>query len=1005
MAISCVYCGGTHADARGVRACWALTEGQETTATSSSEAPADPVNRATSNRATSNGATSNRATSNRADHVPDGHLAPLEPPGALAPPGAFDSRQPGRPMAARPVPGTAPHIAAGRGHPSLGRHVVVRPGQLAPPAWTDRARVTVTADDARHPESAIEQLRAASLSRTSLVIEIDEATMAALVAPQRAGLAPHEAGPRFEFHVDTLRHLVTANAVDASGEVAHWWVLDHAVAVGATPAGGDGRAGSAGGAGGASQEADVVLADGTPVWLDGGPPRWSAPIDGVAVLHRVAVEHGSLVPFGPNETTAELAPDQLAAVVHDGGAARIIAPAGSGKTRVLTERARHVIRQWRLPAAPITLVAFNKRAQEEMRERTPDLRGLQVRTINAIALAIVNGTAPFAPQSRRFDTIDEGEVRRLLGKLVKFPRKRNADPVATWIEALSLARLGLASPERVEEMYDGDVEGFADVFWRYRRELDRAGWLDFDEQVMRAIEILLDDPAARATAQRACRLMLVDEFQDLTPAHLLMVRLLAGPDAAVFGVGDDDQTIYGYNGADPTWLIGFAELFPGAGEHPLEVNYRCPVDVVAAADMLLRHNSVRVPKTIRAATDATPGGLRVESGDAPVDTTVDLVSRAVADGVSPADIAVLTRVNSLLAPVQVALGVAGVPVMGGVGREFAERTAVRAALAWLRLATNPESFDPNDVAEALRRPSRSLHPNVATWVGEQQSLAGLRKLAARVTGERDAIRIEEFASDIERLQRLAANRGTTGAILGALRDSLGLATSIATLDVHRRGMNRAAQNDDLTAIAQLAELQPDPRAFERWLRAGVNRPWQSGGVTLSTVHRVKGQEWPMVVVHQADADQFPHRLADDVAEERRVFHVAITRASRRLHIVPDTTPSPFIANLFEPPSERRRVVSSTDDRPAAPTAPARPAQSLDPSDTALFDALKVWRLHEARGNPAYTVLSDAPLAEIARTRPTSLAELGRVKGVGPAKLSKYGEGILQIVADHSPGSS
>jgi DNA helicase-2/ATP-dependent DNA helicase PcrA len=922
--ISCVYCGGSHADARGVRACWERSESDQVTA------PASPS------------------------------------PDTLA--------------------------SARRGHPALGRHVVVRPGVPAPPAWHDATRVTITDDDLRHPDTVIDLLRRAAIDRTGLVIEVDGATAAALAAPQRTDLAPHEAGPRFELQLVTLQHLLTANAVDATDATdatddtgTRWWVLDRAIAAGARPV--------------ADGTADVVLSDGTPVWLDGGPPAWRAPIDGVAVLHRVAVEHGSLVPFGPNDTTADLAPDQLAAVVHDGGAARIIAPAGSGKTRVLTERARHLIRQWRLPASAVSLVAFNKRAQEEMRERTPDLRGLQVRTLNAIALALVNGTPPFAPRPKRFDTIDEGEVRRIIGRLVKFPRKRNADPVATWIEALSLARLGLKSPERVEQLYDGDVEGFADVFPRYRRELERAGRLDFDEQVQRALEILLDDPVARATAQRACRLMLVDEFQDLTPAHLLLVRLLAGPDGAVFGVGDDDQTIYGYNGADPAWLIDFAELFPGAGEHPLEVNYRCPADVVAAADMLLRHNAVRVPKSIRAAATAVERGLHVESGDAPVDTTVDIVSRAVADGMPPSDIAVLTRVNSLLAPVQVALGVAGVPVMGGVGREFLDRTAVRAALAWLRLATAAERFEPDDMAEALRRPSRSLHPNVATWVGEQTSLDGLRRLAGRVNGERDAMRIEEFAADIERLRRLAANRGTTGAILGALRDSMGLASSIATLDTHRRGMNRAAQNDDLTAIAQLAELQPDPRAFERWLRDGVSRPWASGGVTLATVHRVKGQEWPLVVVHQADADQFPHRLSDDTAEERRVFHVAITRASQRLHVVPDETPSPFIANLFDPPAPKRTgPATPAAPAPAKPARDARPGHGLAGDDAVLFAALKELRLHLAAGKPAYTVFADATLEQIVLARPTSRAQLGLVKGVGPAKLAAYGDAFLQAIA-------
>ena len=139
----------------------------------------------------------------------------------------------------------------------------------------------------------------------------------------------------------------------------------------------------------------------------------------------------------------------------------------------------------------------------------------------------------------------------------------------------------------------------------YRAALDRQGVVDFDDQIRRAIDVLLTQPAARRAAQRACRVLLVDEFQDLTPAHLLLVRLLAGRGGSVFGVGDDDQTIYGYNGADPAWLIDFATWFPGAGDHPLEVNYRCPGGVVEIADRLLRHNRRRVPKVIRAAsTDA-----------------------------------------------------------------------------------------------------------------------------------------------------------------------------------------------------------------------------------------------------------------------------------------------------------------------------------------------------------------------------------------------------------------
>ncbi len=944
-AIACVYCGGEHGSSDEVKACWQRTAGQEI----ERDQPVD-------------------------DHVP------TTPPSAQA----FEDFE------YVPAPGTpegdvVAHLA--RGPAWLGRNVIVSPGQATPTEWADAPRLTI---DPTQSE-LIGQLLHAATQRVSHVFELADHVDAQLAKPFATTLPPHAIGPRVRFTSEQVSHLVRSNAIDARSTPA-WPLLSMAATVGARPTD-DGRG-------------DVELRDGTRAWLDGGPPRYTAPIDGVSVLHRVAVEHRSLRAPVSNSTAADLAPDQLEAVTHDGGAARIIAPAGSGKTRVLTERARHLVQQWCIPASAITLIAFNKRAQEEIAARTADVPGLQIRTLNAIALAVINGSAPFARQPQRFNTIDEPEVRRIIGRLVKFPRVRNADPVATWLEALSLARLGLIDPAKVESLYDGEVDGFAEAFAAYREHLARAGAVDYDEQIFTAIELLLRDPAARMTAQRSCRLLLVDEFQDLTPAHVLLVRLLAGPDAAVFGVGDDDQTIYGYNGADPAWLIEFGDLFPGAGAHPLEVNYRCPAGIVRAADTLLRHNRRRVPKVIRA-FDATRDGFMVApaTGD-PVDVTLQAVTTAIAAGSPAADIAVLTRVNSLLAPVQVALRGAGIPTNGGVGLEFVERTAVRAALAWLRIATAKGDFSPSDVAEALRRPSRPLHPRIATWVGEQSSLVGLRRLVARITTERDADTVEKFASDIERLQRLVASRGTTAQAMAALRDGMGLANSIAKLDAHRHGMNRAAQNDDLTAIAQLAALQPDPAKFESWLRAALANKWQADGVTLATVHRVKGQEWPFVIVHQADADQFPHRLAQDEEEERRLFHVAITRASRDVLVVPSDRPSPFIVDCSTEP--RGPVTSGRPTGAAATRTPAsaakKPGDDLSPSQARLFEELRAVRRHLAAGKPAYTVLPDTALHAIAALQPTSIDELASIKGIGPAKLQLYGGALLAAVAASQPSS-
>jgi len=176
-----------------------------------------------------------------------------------------------------------------------------------------------------------------------------------------------------------------------------------------------------------------------------------------------------------------------------------------------------------------------------------------------------------------------------------------------------------------------------------------------------------------------------------------------------------------------------------------------------------------------------------------------------------------------------------------------------------------------------------------------------------------------------------------------------------------------------------------------------------GGVLLSTVHRVKGQEWPHVVVHLADAEQYPHRLAEDVEEERRLFHVAITRASRHATIVTGARPSPFVAELTTEPSPAR-VVSShrPDPLPARRTTAtsgvsADPGSDLDPAGQQRFAALRELRNELRDGKPAYVVFDNKTLVAIARQAPVSLKDLGRIAGVGPAKLERYGEAVIELM--------
>jgi DNA helicase II / ATP-dependent DNA helicase PcrA len=467
--------------------------------------------------------------------------------------------------------------AAVPGPASLGRGVIVGPGRPAPAPWADAPRVTIDDEVLAHPGPAAAVLHHHWLHRVPVVIDyrVDNADARREEVCDRP---PYRVSPRFTFERERLHFLTWANTYDARSGDPVWW---HGVL--AQRRGGQ-----------ASDAADVLLGDGTHAWVDGGPRGPLDPADAAALdaplLHRESVALGRLTLQGDAQPAEPLAADQLEAVTHARGPARIIAPAGSGKTRVLTARLRHLLRDRNVEPELVTAVAYNTRAAEELRERTRGL-GASIRTIHSLALMICN-------LDERREVIGERDQRAILDRLITVARIPNSDPFQPWLEALTEVRLALRDPIEVEATR-GDVDGFADVFERYREQLERRRVIDFDEQIYRALQLLLTRPDLRRRVQRMGTHLLVDEFQDLTPAFLLLVRLVAGPPQQVFGVGDDDQTIYRYAGASPEYLVRFSDVFPGAVSHPLEVNYRCPPEVVDAASTLLSHNRHRVPKTIR----------------------------------------------------------------------------------------------------------------------------------------------------------------------------------------------------------------------------------------------------------------------------------------------------------------------------------------------------------------------------------------------------------------------
>jgi DNA helicase-2/ATP-dependent DNA helicase PcrA len=769
------------------------------------------------------------------------------------------------------------------GPPALGRSVLASPGDTVPIAWQQRERILVS-ETLCNTTEFLERVRGVYLSRTPMVFEIP----GGLNAPARQTLNDDvwSIDIRQEFVADAVWELMTRNAVDLRGGTPSWPLGERALELGAEP----------------DETADIRLANGASAWCDGGPLRlWSGEETGsfgAVVVPREAIAARRLSPVSPQEPPAGLALDQLAAVTAREVRARIIAPAGSGKTRVLTERARYLFRAG-VPASAMLLVAFNRRAQEEIVERTPDLPGLQVQTLNALGLSILNGTNGFTRSGDGVQTIDERQVRELLGAIIQFPRRANTDPAASWLDALSETRLGLRSPQAVEASFNGDVEGFAEFFPRYRSELQRRRAVDFDEQIYAAIELLLREPDLRRQAQARAQLLLVDEFQDLTPAHLLMLRMLAGPGLSIFGVGDDDQTIYSYSGASPEWLVDFDDYVPMAEHHDLTINYRCPVQVVNGARNLLSRNSLRVPKTIDAGPEnvSSEASMQIIGCAIPVLATVEVIREHLANGAQPSEIAVLTRVNTLLAPVQAALKTEGIAVQNRDGTRFLERTGVAAALAWMRLALSREHLAGADIMRAARRPTRGLSPRVIEWMGEQRDVDGLERLAGRISDQKAAAKVSAFIEDLDRIRARSAD-GSAAAILESIRTETGLDQSMRALDAAHHGRNSAAHSDDLRALVALGHLHPDAATFHAWL-SDVLRPEEAGnGVTLATVHRVKGLEWPHVIVYDATSGIFPHRLSIDLEEERRVFHVAITRARRSLRIIADeSNPSIFLEEL------------------------------------------------------------------------------------------------------------
>ena len=501
------------------------------------------------------------------------------------------------------------------------------------------------------------------------------------------------------------------------------------------------------------------------------------------------------------------------------------------------------------------------------------------------------------------------------------------------------------------------------------------------------------------------------------------------------------------------------------------------------------------PMPDAAADTAVTPGLSVHrvAATAAAERAVTVIGQRLTDHTEPGDVAVLARVNSALLPVQVALTQAGIPHTGALDATVLGRTGIRTALAYLRLGLDLERIARDDVFDTINRPARKVKSAVQPLLGRRGrfSIGQLEQVLDQLDKVHQD-RFGDYLGDLRALEAAITDGADTAACLELIRTRIGLGEAMDALDASRSRPEGSSHGDDLDALEQLAALQPDPAAFRGWLAEQLKVPGDPQGVTLSTVHRVKGMEWPHVVVVAANQGLFPHRLADDVEEERRVFHVAITRCQRGVDIIADRSrTSPFVAELAQATTRAAAAARTEagpgaapdavrtedgvradvglqvvlagglagrisavhadhavvelalgghsrvpfgesvriDGEPLALRARARRrsrgrAGGSDPAtstsggrsgdgdrlldvdaeevDEALFEALRAWRGRIAgeTGVPAYLVFHDRALRVIAARKPDTLRALAGCPGVGPAKLERFGDDVLDLVAAH-----
>jgi DNA helicase-2/ATP-dependent DNA helicase PcrA len=612
-----------------------------------------------------------------------------------------------------------------------------------------------------------------------------------------------------------------------------------------------------------------------------------------------------------------LNPEQRRAAGATRGPVCILAGAGSGKTTTITRRIAWQVASGAVRSDEILAVTFTDKAAAEMRTRLERLgvAGVEARTFHSAALSQLRRARGDAP-GRILAT--KALLLRQVGNTLPPPyRFRPAGDLATEVEWAKNRRLtpqtyrdGLGTHE---PPIPADL--MAMVFREYERRKQASGLIDFEDLLELAVRMYEEDEWAVAALRERYAAFTVDEYQDVNLLQQSLLELWLGPRDDLCAVGDDYQSIYGFTGASPEWLLGLATSYPHATVVRLEENYRSSPQVLALANRLVPKLG-GAEKSLRATQPEGPEP-ELRGFGSPEDEGAWILERVRAlhaEGVPYEEMAVLMRLNARSVDFEELFADADIPFQGAA---LLARDGARQLLKGLRGA----GF--GSLAEEVRR------------VAVQQ---GLVEPVPDGVGERELVR----QADLARLSKLAE------------------------------------EFDDGTKTVQ---------QWVEWLRARFDHGAQ-GGVHLLTLHRAKGLEFDAVFLPRVEENELPckpaMRVLAQLAEERRLLYVGITRARKHLALTWAGKASRFLLELGVQ---------------AAPPPAVRKARAEEPDDPT-YVALKEWRLKRSKADdiPAYVVFHNSTLAEIASRRPKTIAELASVPGVGPTKLERYGRDVLDALA-------